>query len=42
MERELVLSSCEVKNAGDNKPDNFVIKYDRALILDKNIQYVGG
>ena len=31
MERELVLSSYDVKNIGDNKPENSVIKYD-ALI----------
>ena len=30
MERELVSSSYEVKHIGDNKPENFVIKYDNA------------
>ena len=42
MERELILLSYEVNNIGDNKPENCVIKYDRALILDKNQQYVVG
>ena len=42
MERKLVLSSHDVKNIGDNKPENFVIKYDNLLILDKNEQYVVG
>ena len=36
MERELVLSSYEVKNIGSNKPENFVTKNDNALILDKS------
>ena len=42
MERELVLSSYDLKNIGNNKPENFVIKYDNALILDQNKQYVVG
>ena len=32
MERELVLSSYDVKNTGNNRPENFVIKYDNAII----------
>ena len=42
MERELVLSSYEVKNIGNNKPENFVTKYDNALILDRNKEYAVG
>ena len=42
MERELVSSSYKVKHIGANKPENFVIKYDNALILDRNKEYVIG
>ena len=42
MERELVLSSHEVKNIGSNKPENFTTKYDNALILDRNKEYAVG
>ena len=42
MERELVLSSYEAKNIGSNKPENFVTKYDNALILDRNKEYAVG
>ena len=39
MEREIVLSSYSVKGKGNNKPEDFTIKFDRPLILDSNIGY---
>ena len=42
MEREIVLSSYSVKNKGNNKPANFVTKFNRPMILDNNVQYVIG
>ena len=42
MEREIVLSSYTVKGEGNNTPQNFTIKFDRPLILDKNSQYMVG
>ena len=31
-----------MKNTGNNRPESFVIKYDNALILDRNKEYVVG
>ena len=42
MEREIVFSYYLVKNEGDNKPGNFVIKFRRPIILDNNHEYVIG
>ena len=42
MEREIVLSSYDVKDQGNNTPQNFVTKFNRPLILDDNHQYVIG
>ena len=42
MERELVLSSYDVNNIGNNKPESFVTQYDNALNLDQNKRYVVG
>ena len=42
MEREIVLSSYSVKNQGNNKPEDFVTKFSRPIILDNNVQYVVG
>ena len=42
MEREIVLSSYDIKDQGNNTPQNFVTKFNRPLILDDNHQYVIG
>ena len=42
MEREIVLSSYSVKNQGNNKPEDFITKFTRPIILDSNKQYVVG
>ena len=42
MEQEIVLSSYSVKNTGNNKPENFTIKFTRPIILDSNTQYALG
>ena len=42
MEREIVLSSYEVKNEGYNTPSNFITKFNRPIILDSNYEYVVG
>ena len=42
MEREIVLSSYSVKNQGNNKPEDFMTKFTRPIILDSNKQYVIG
>ena len=42
MEREIVLSSYEVKNEGNNTPSNFITKFNRPIILDSNYEYVVG
>ena len=39
MEREIVLSSYKVKNEGNNTPQNFITKFNRPIILDRNSQY---
>ena len=42
MDREIVLSSYSVKDEGNNTPQDFTIKFNRPLILDKNYQYIVG
>ena len=42
MDREIVLSSYDVKGQGNNTPQNFIIKFNRPIILNKNYQYVVG
>ena len=39
MEREIVLSSYSVKGKGNNKPEDFTIKFNRPIILDSNVEY---
>ena len=39
MNRQLVLSSHDVKNTNGNKPSDFTIKYTNPIILDSNKQY---
>ena len=39
MNRQLVLSSHDVKNNNGNKPSDFTIKYTNPIILDSNKQY---
>ena len=34
--------SYSVKNTGNNKPENFTIKFTRPIILDSNTQYALG
>lgn len=41
MDREIVLSSYSVKT-GNNKPEDFIAKFTRPIILDSNVQYVVG
>ena len=42
MEREIVLSSYNLKNQGNNKPANFIKKFNRLINLDSNLQYTIG
>ena len=42
MEREIVLSSYSVKNQGNNKPENFVTRFNKPIVLDSNIEYLIG
>ena len=42
MDREITLSSYDVKGQGNNTPQNFTTKFNRPIILDKNYQYVVG
>ena len=42
MDREIVLSSYNVKDQENNTPQNFVTKFNIAIILDRNYQYVVG
>ena len=42
MDREIVLSSYDVKNQGNNTPQNFTTKFNKPIILDRNAQYVVG
>ena len=39
MNRQLVLSSHDVKNTNGNTPSDFAIKYTNPIILDSNKQY---
>ena len=39
MEREIVLSSYNVKNKEINKPENFLTKFNKPIILDSNYEY---
>ena len=41
MEREIVLSSYNVKGQGNNTPQDFTTKFSRPLILDRNSQICG-
>ena len=42
MDREIVLSSYDVKDQGNNTPQNFITKFNKPIILDRNSQYVVG
>ena len=42
MDREIILSSYDVKGQGNNTPQNFTTKFNRPIILDRNYQYVVG
>lgn len=42
MEREIVLSSYTVKDNDSNKPENFIAKFTKPIILDSNKQYAVG
>ena len=42
MDREIVLSSYTVKDQGNNTPQNFITKFNRPIILDRNSQYAVG
>lgn len=42
MDREIVLSSYKVKGQRNNTPQDFTIKLNRPMILDRNSQYVVG
>ena len=42
MEREIVLSSYSVKNKGNNKPETFVNKFTKPIVLDNNYEYAVG
>ena len=42
MDREIVLSSYNVKDQENNTPQNFVTKFNILIILDRNYQYVVG
>ena len=42
MEREIVLSSYSVEDQGNNKPENFVTRFNKPIILDNNNEYAIG
>ena len=42
MEREIVLSSYNIRNQGNNKPENFVTRFNKPMTLDSNYEYVIG
>ena len=42
MDREITLSSYDVKGQGNNTPQNFTTKFNRPIILDRNYEYVVG
>ena len=39
MEREIVLSSYSVKNQGNNRPENFITRFNKPITLDSNYEY---
>lgn len=42
MEREIVLSSYSVRNRNNNKPEYYVTKFTRPVLLNNNHVYVIG
>ena len=42
MNRQIVLSSYDVKGQGNNTPQNFITKFNKAIMLDSNHQYMIG
>ena len=42
MDREIILSSYDVKGQGNNTPQNFTTRFNRPIILDSNYQYAVG
>jgi len=42
MYREIVLSSYTVKDQENNTPQNFITKFNRPIILDRNSEYEVG
>ena len=42
MEREIVLSSCNVKNDPSNKPENFKTRFLKPITLNSNHKHVLG
>ena len=39
MEREIVLSSYSVKNQSNNRPENFITRFNKPITLDSNYEY---
>ena len=39
MEREIVLSSYSVKNKSNNRPENFITRFNKPITLDSNYEY---
>ena len=39
MKREIVLSSYSVKNQGNNRPENFITRFNKPITLDSNYEY---
>ena len=39
MEREIVLSSYSVKGQGNNRPENFITRFNKPITLDSNYEY---
>ena len=39
MEREILLSSYSVKNQGNNRPENFITRFNKPITLDRNYEY---
>ena len=39
MKREIVLSSYSVKNQSNNRPDNFITRFNKPITLDSNYEY---
>ena len=42
MDREIVLSSYNVKSQGKNTPQNFITQFNKPIMLDRNSQYMVG